>query len=210
MPAERSKLAPRILSEATRQFAARGFDATSVQAIAEAVGIRKPSVLYHFPSKDDLRRSVLEHLLARWGEVLPKVLLAAASGQEQFDAVLREAVAFFVSDRDRARLLMREVLDRPEEMRALIREHVRPWATVVVDYLRRGQAAGRVFAGVDPEAWIVEVINLVIAGFATFDVLAPLVDPNDDPDARERAFTRHLTELLRVARASLFQPKPTA
>ena len=44
----------RILSEAMHLAASRGFEATSIQAIADAVGIRKQSLLYHFSSKEIL------------------------------------------------------------------------------------------------------------------------------------------------------------
>lgn len=209
MPSDRSTrsdVASHILREATRQFAARGFDGTSVQSVAQAVGIRKPSLLYHFPSKDDLRRAVLENLLAHWNEVLPRLLMAATSGPQQFDAIFHETIAFFSEDRDRARLLLREVLDRPEEMRKLIEDHVQPWATVICDYIRKGQAQGRVRLDVDPEAYLVHAINLVISSIATWDCIASL-----NPQASEvgvddeAAFARHRRELFRVAKSSLFR-----
>src|SRR5205823_5119374 len=83
-----------ILTSATRLFARRGFDGTSLQQIAEAVGIRKPSLLHHFPSKDELRRSVLDQMLAHWNDVLPRLLLAATAGA-RFDSLMHEVVGFF-------------------------------------------------------------------------------------------------------------------
>jgi len=215
MPSERSTksdVASQILATATRLFAARGFDGTSIQAVAEDVGIRKPSLLYHFPTKDDLRRAVLENLLVHWNEVLPRLLMAATSGPQQFDAVFRETISFFSEDPDRARLLLREALDRPAEMRALIRDHVRPWATVICDYIRKGQAAGRVRADVDPEAYLVHAINLVISSIATWNCIEALnPQASDNVDAaraeyggRRAAFERHQRELFRVAKSSLF------
>ena len=207
MPSDRSEkreVSERILDAATRLFAERGFEATSLQSVADAVGIRKPSLLYHFPSKDELRRAVLDNLLAHWNQVLPKLLMAATSGREQFDAIIKETVAFFTADRDRARLLLREALDRPKEMRALIIGHVKPWADVVSNYIRRGREAGRVRADVDPEAYIVHAINLVVSSIATFDSIGALGTSKDrsedDSDLR-----RHVDELVRVARASLFR-----
>ncbi|MBX3247960.1 MAG: TetR/AcrR family transcriptional regulator [Myxococcales bacterium] len=44
----------RILREATRLFAERGFSATSMREVAEAAGCTKPALYYHFGSKDAL------------------------------------------------------------------------------------------------------------------------------------------------------------
>ena len=46
--------------------------------IAEAVGIRKPSLLYHFKSKDELRENVISEMLAHWNAVLPGLFLKAS------------------------------------------------------------------------------------------------------------------------------------
>lgn len=199
-------MAAQILAQATRLFAARGFVGASLQDIAKAVGIRKPSLLYHFPSKDQLRRSVLEQMLEHWNEVVPRLLRAATSGREQFDAIGEEMINFFGEDPDRARLLLRELLDRPEEMGPLIRERVQPWADVVSEYIRKGQAQGRVHADVDPEAYVSAVINLILSTIAVHAVVGPLlgsdaVSPSIHP--------RLLDEVLRVARSALFIPEPT-
>jgi AcrR family transcriptional regulator len=206
MPANRSSpavIADRILDEATRLFAARGFDGASLQEIAGAVGIRKPSLLYHFSSKDELRRRVLERMLSHWNDVLPRLLKAATSGPGQFDAIVHETVSFFVADPDRARLLVREGLDRPQEMAELITTHVAPWVEVVSAYIRKGQEQGRVYTDVDPEAYVAQVINLVVSSVATYNCIGVIAPGPGEGGSMPR---RHTEELLRLAKASLFRP----
>ena len=58
-------------------FARDGVDGTSLQVVADAVGIRKPSLLHHFPSKTALRDAVLDELLAHWKDDLPRAMAAA-------------------------------------------------------------------------------------------------------------------------------------
>jgi AcrR family transcriptional regulator len=48
-----------ILDQAAALFARRGFAKTSVQEIADAVGLSKAGLLHHFPSKDALHTAVL-------------------------------------------------------------------------------------------------------------------------------------------------------
>lgn len=205
MPAPRSQQAvdvrERILREATRLFAARGFDGASLQDISAAVGIRKPSLLYHFSSKDVLRQSVLASLLERWNDVLPRLLVATTSPVGQFDAVINETVRFLTEDPDRARLLIREVLDRPKEMNALINEHVRPWVNIICNYIRKGQEQGTVYPEVCPEAYVVNCMTLLLSSVATHDCLSA---------ANPKLFDVHIRELLRIAKSSLFLPKPEA
>jgi AcrR family transcriptional regulator len=210
MPAERNPrpdVAQRILDHATRLFARHGFVGASLRDIARAVGIRKPSLLYHFPSKDELRRSVLEQMLSHWNEAVPRILRAATSGPEQFDAIAAETLSFFSDDPDRARLLLRELLDRPDEIAPMVALRVQPWAKIVCDYIRKGQEQGRVHRDVDPEAYVAQVINLVLCGFATHASLRNVLGAAETSD--REAGDRLLREMLRVAKSSLFLPAPT-
>lgn len=192
-----------ILEEATRRFAAHGFDSTSLQDIADAVGIRKPSLLYHFPSKGDLRREVLDAAMARWNDVLPKVLMAAAR-DTRLDAVLNEVISFFADDPDRARLLVREILDRPDDMRDRIRTYVQPWIEVVATQIGRGKEEGLIHPDVDPEAFSALVANLVVCGIAMAKTAEAML-PGTTRSAV--AHKRLLREMFRIARSSLYLPQ---
>src|SRR6202789_3463073 len=100
---------------AMRLFAAHGFEGTALQDIADAVGVSKPAILHHFPSKEHMRQAVLDVILSHWNEALPRLLLAATAGADRFARVFGEPCRFFAADPDRARMLMREALDRPAE-----------------------------------------------------------------------------------------------
>ena len=194
----------KIIDAATRLFSQRGFDGTSLQDIADAVGIRKASLFHHFPNKEDIRLKVLDQLLSHWNEVVPQILAATSRGVDQSDAIIQEATTFFLADPDRARFLTREVLDSADGIKSLLTSHLRPWFAVLCEHIRRGQRAGRVYDEVDPEAYLLQMINLVVCCTATLGVLGPLIETEDGD--RNRFLHRHVKELLRISRASLFKP----
>jgi TetR/AcrR family transcriptional regulator len=190
----------RILEEATRLFASRGYDGTSIQEIALAVGITRPTLVYHYGSKEQLRNEVLATMLSRWRDELPRVLAAATTGSDRFRSALDALISWFRAEPHRARLLVREMLDRPDEMIALFRAHLQPWTSLITDYVRRGQAEGRVRPGVDPEAYVLQILTAVIATVATGSATRHVVADAPDLD-------RQLAELHRVARTSLFNER---
>lgn len=196
-----------IRKAATRLFAEQGVGGTSLQAIADKVGVTKQTLLYHYPSKEALWRSVLESVFEHWRERLPRLLEAVTGGRGRFQALTRELLHFFESDPDRARLLVREMLDHPEAMRRLLGENLRPWVLLVGQYVREGQRLGGIHADADPEAYVWSVIALAVCSVAARDVAGAVLGGEGDAYARQRA------ELLRLTQTGLFTgarpPAPT-
>ncbi|MDM7324641.1 MAG: TetR/AcrR family transcriptional regulator [Thermus sp.] len=86
----------RILEEAARLFTEKGYEATSVQELAEALGLSKAALYHHFPSKEEILYEISQEALKgllREGEKA----LAAPTPQE---ALLRfmEAHARFLEE----------------------------------------------------------------------------------------------------------------
>ena len=56
-------LPERLLAVATRLFAEKGFEGTSVQEIVAAAGVTKGAMYHYFASKDDLLYEIYHRLL---------------------------------------------------------------------------------------------------------------------------------------------------
>jgi hypothetical protein len=139
--------------------------------------------------------------LSRWNEAVPRLLKAAAR-EDRFDAVLDETLSFFAADRDRARLLLREALDRPDQLQKLLRAHAASWFGVIADSIKKAQVNGSMRADVDADGYVLQIVHLVIGNSAFNPILHVLLPA----PARGPAERRLLAELKRVARASLLNP----
>ena len=190
----------RVVGEATRLFAGSGFAAVSLQAVADAVGVAKPTIVYHFGTKEGLVAAVLDTLVGHWRSELPRQLAAAATGGPRLDRLLRALFGFFLEDRNRARLALRAMIDAPAEMRALLSEALRPWTRLLGEAIRSGQAAGTVRGDVDPEAYALLVTTSAIGVIAAGELTSAMFDPEPSLDAQ-------LAELVRVARVGLLLPR---
>lgn len=201
---EHGEVRTQVVVVATRLMAAHGFDGTSLQDIADAVGVSKPAVLHHFPSKEHIRAAVLEDILAHWRDALPRLLMAASAGEHRFDAIFGELQRFFGENPDRARLLVREGLDRPEETRAMLRGPVRPWLGAVAGYVQSGTEEGRHPTDLDAEAYVLLMLQLVIFTSAVGPVVSVAIEEG------VAGVERYHREVARIGKTSLFggPPKP--
>ena len=79
----------RILDAALSSFAGRGYEATSLDAMAKALEITKQSILYWFPSKDALLEAVIAQSAQDLSEALESALAGAGQGWVRVEAVVR-------------------------------------------------------------------------------------------------------------------------
>jgi AcrR family transcriptional regulator len=85
-----------ILDQAAGLFGRRGFAKTSIQDVADAVGLSKAGLLHHFPSKDALHQAVLAQGDALTQRVLDQVRdlpLGAARDRRAVEVLVDVALA---------------------------------------------------------------------------------------------------------------------
>lgn len=78
-----------MLDEALAAFAGPGFNASSLDTIAKAAGVKKQTVLYYFPSKEALLDAVIDRSAGELAETLETALLTAGDGWARVESVVR-------------------------------------------------------------------------------------------------------------------------
>lgn len=155
----------RVLTAATDLFGTRGVDAVSLDVIAADVGVAKQTLLYWFPSKDELVESVLREVAV---ELTVAVEAAARSASadplDRIDAVVR--AVFRPAVRRPALLgLIREVSRLPAVQADALSGHLRPLLDRATAYLQTEMDAGRLRRG-DPRL-VAALAYATVTGIAT-------------------------------------------
>lgn len=132
-----------ILDEAVVCFADRGYDGTSLNDIAAGVGIRRPSLLHHFASKELLYRNVFERILSDWLERVSEAVEMDGTGWDKVELVLRAGFALFEDHPDYVRMMRREALDGGVRLGIDLASVLKPLFEAAAEYLDEMMAAGK-------------------------------------------------------------------
>ncbi|MEM9622550.1 MAG: TetR/AcrR family transcriptional regulator [Pseudomonadota bacterium] len=116
----------RLFEEARRQFAARGFHATSIGNIAAAVGLTKQSLLHHFGSKENLFSEVLEDLAANMADRVLAIESQDLDPADRLEAFLLDTL--LGDTNEQMQIVIRELLENSERASGARQWHL-------IDYL---------------------------------------------------------------------------
>lgn len=108
----------RILEEATRLFVARGYHGISMREIAEAVGVSKAGLYYHFKDKEDLFLAILVANLERIEALIQEARREGATTRKQIDRLMRALFAQAPAQRAIIRLASQEMAHLSRTARA--------------------------------------------------------------------------------------------
>jgi AcrR family transcriptional regulator len=112
-----------ILRTAAELFGERGYDAVSLEDVAERLDLTKGSLYYYFSSKDELGTAAIETLGAQWMARLDQLPEAQdGSPARRLRALLREHITIAVRDYPAALRLFLVPREWPEAQRIRIRE----------------------------------------------------------------------------------------
>lgn len=90
----------KILDEALTLFAENGYDGTSVEEIAEKVGIKAPSLYNHFKGKEDILNALIDMAEARYEEFFgsDRHIGKLPESKEEFIQTAMQKISFTMRD----------------------------------------------------------------------------------------------------------------
>jgi AcrR family transcriptional regulator len=187
----------RIVDAALRAFATRGFEASSLDAIAADLGVRKQTILYWFDSKDALLVAVVERSAAELVAVLEAAVEPpSAKGFDRIEAIVR-SVFRLAARRPELLGLLREVTRLGAPASTVLSEALDDLIRRATAYLAAEMDAGT-FRRRDPRLMLLATYSTVVGMATEVEVLRAL---GIEPTARSLAVRRR--ELLAYLRSAL-------
>jgi AcrR family transcriptional regulator len=186
----------RVLDAALRAFGTRGYDGTSLDALAADLGVRKQTILYHFASKDLLLEAVIDQAGIELSEIMEGALSRSGPGWGRVEAIVR-SVFRLAGRRPELLGLLREVSRLGPPPATRLRERLDPFVERATGYLEDEMAAGAIRRQ-DSRLLLLATYSTVIGMATEVEVLRAL---GLEPTARN--LVRRRAELLAFLRSAL-------
>ncbi len=155
----------RILVAAHDAFASHGFARATLADIGRRAGLRRPSVLHHFPSKDALYAAVVARSFGALGSDLAAAMAEPASFLQRIDLLVQRLQGFLAAHPGTARIIMRELLDEgPGQL--ILTEQVAPVLDAVVAFIE-AEGRGHLRPDVPVRAAVLQAASAILLYDAT-------------------------------------------
>lgn len=196
---DRKRLA--ILDAAAAQFRANGFDASSMDKIAEVAGVSKRTVYNHFPSKEDLFGATLIASFESAAAEIDTPYVAGAPLRPQLKTLLERKLRVQGTPEftGLARVAVAEAIHAPERARPLIARITAREEGLTV-WIRAAQADGALIAG-DPQfaSTVLQGQLKAVAFWPQVTMGAPLLDAQQQAQLVDITVTMFLSYFARAA-----------
>jgi AcrR family transcriptional regulator len=186
----------RIVDAALVAFGTRGYDATSLDALAAELGVRKQTILYYFSSKDALLDAVIDRAGGELSEAVERALASAGGGWDRVEAIVR-SVFQLAGRRSELLGLLREVSRLGPPAATRLTTALDPLIARATSFLEAEMRAGTMRTQ-EPRLLLLAAYSTVIGVATEVEVMRAL---GYEPTAR--SLVRRRAELLAFLRSAL-------
>ena len=190
----------RILDGALASFGTRGYDATSLDALAASLGLTKQAILYHFASKEALLEAVIDRSAVELSQTMEDALSNAGRGWARVEAIVR-SVFRLAARRPELLGLLREVSRLGPPSATRLTNALDPLVARATGFLEAEMAAGTMRRQ-EPRLLLLSAYSAVIGVATEVEVLRAL---GYEPTLR--SLVRRRAELLSFLRSALVAPE---
>lgn len=185
----------RLLDAALESFGTKGYDATSLDQLANELGVRKQTILYYHPSKVALLDAVIDRSATELTDALEDAAARSGGGFDRIEAIVRSVFRLAVR-RPELLGLLREVtrLGPPASNRIL--DVFEPMIERATGFLASEMDAGHL-RRCDARLLLVSVYSTIVGVATEVEVLRAVgIEPSLRSAAQRR---REVIEFLRAA-----------
>jgi AcrR family transcriptional regulator len=191
----------RILEAATEEFARFGLSGARIDRIADGAGANKRMLYYHVGNKEKLYLEVLEAAYERIRTAERELNLEKIAPIDALVQLMEFTWHYYLQHPEFMALLSTENLHRAryiKRSRKLKQLHS-PFAAMIADILRRGEADGTIRKGIDAVQLYISMAGLAYFYLSNNHTLSTIFG-NDLLSAPARAARlRHMSDLLTAA-----------
>lgn len=131
-----------IALAAVKLFEEKGYHATSVQDIADEVGLQKGSLYHYIHSKEDLLHQIAHQAISEFNERLEKILASDVPAQQKLTKAIENHLTVSISNLQTTTVLLREAFSLGEHQHQVIQDLTDKYVYLWTKILEEGQANG--------------------------------------------------------------------
>ena len=173
----------RLLGAALQLFSRKGFESASVRELTEAAKVTRPTLYYHFGSKEGLYLELVERLCATVEDSILRSLVSRGTARVRLRSFVLKILDSIIEDAGNQRFFFVISLDPRRNNLSSFHERMRNFIAAVVELLLEEGAEKGEFETEDVK-WITKVILALIDSFIYNQIF--LAYPKSSRDETEK------------------------
>lgn len=142
-------------------FARKGYHETTVDEVAQAAGVAKGTIYYHFENKEELYLTVIQKGIDLFKEQLRQAMAAGATTRDQIENMINCQIDFFEREQDLVSLFLTELFGNDPQRNLLASRMLTECLQIIRSCIDQGISDGTL-RQVDPETTTSSLFGMIV------------------------------------------------